>query len=290
MASRQRKTDRRTKPSNSPATTGADHRRSLTVREFEKCLVGIVVDGVARGTGFIVNTGLVITCRHVLISQKKDKKTIAGDIQVRFIVQDTLIERQSNPSIERGTISGGQASGSIVATLERSSEELDLALLKFKLEHHPAEAVVATLDSNLPESGDKLSIRCFYRSKSGGSYKWDPALVEYVASGLHPTNGQQEKFKSSSVTEGYSGAPLFNSRGKVVGIAANINRTDENGRGGEDNYFISSSPIQVFADQYLPRASVHESRDKALRDSIIRVIECSKVTEDLAKSWVKSWI
>lgn len=281
MASKQRKTDRRTKPSNSAATAQADHRASLTVSEFEKCLVGIVVDGIARGTGFIVNAGLVITCRHVLDSQKNAKKTIAGDIQVCFIVQDTLIERQSSPSVGRGTISFGEASGSVVASLEHSSEQLDLALLKFNPEHHPAEAVVATLDSNLPESGAKLSVRCFYRSKSGGGYKWDPAVVDYIAGSFHPDNGQQEKFKSSSVTEGYSGAPLFNSRGKVVGIAANINRTDGNGRGGEDNYFISSNTIRVFAEKYLPRASVHESRDKALRDSIIRVLECSKVTEDL---------
>ena len=281
MDSMRRKTDDRTKQSTSLVTAGTEQPQLLMVDEGEKCLVGIVVDGVARGTGFILNTGLVITCRHVLLSKIKNDTPLSGNIRIRFIIQDTLNGRQKNPSVSEEKASAGEEQDGIVASLQHSCERLDLALLKINSEHHPAGAIVALLASNHLKYGDKLILRCFHRSSSDSCYKWDRADGRYVNQSCHPNNGQQEKFTFSSVTKGYSGAPVFDCSYRVVGIAANINRTDENGRGGEDNYFIGSDIIRDFAEKYLPSASVHESRDKALRDSIIRVIECSKVTEDL---------
>ena len=155
-----------------------------------QCTVRITANG-ARGTGFFVAPGLILTCAHVVERAYPDKGQIFVQIEGHESFSARIEGYCPNPYP-------------------------DLALLSIDYTDHPC----VHLDGNIRPS-DELFIYGYPTSYAGG----DSATVEYEGPSWldEARTFQLLKFKEGQVIEGYSGGPLLNLR--TWGICGVVKRT-----------------------------------------------------------------
>ena len=153
--------------------------------------LGSILDWGANGyaTGFVVGDGLVMTAYHVVSGNLSASKKV----QLGFGAKDELEVK--------AYVNGCRA------TLVRADADADLALLRVcRSQKQPAAPAFETG----PSKDERLLL--IARPNNQKSVKWGTFHGEYQL------RGQQYWSAKLDGRDGYSGSPVFNERGELVGV------------------------------------------------------------------------
>ena len=163
----------------------------------------------AQGSGFIVSpSGFILTSAHVVIDTSTSKTVEARNVYVGFKDRDRI----------RATLVGWDVYD-------------DVALLKVDPSAHPL-APVPLGDSSLVRAGDPVAAM-------GSPFGNEDSITTGVVSAVHRSIASLTSVYKvvdaiqidAPITHGNSGGPLFDARGRVIGINAQI-RTETGGAEG----------------------------------------------------------
>ena len=201
-------------------------KQTLSTEEIYRKSIGSVleictiVDGEEQfGTGIVVsNKGHILTCAHLM------SNTIEDQSKVKNFCDAIVAKNKTNEKI-------------IKTELIFSDNKLDLALLYSEEAKKYPPIEISNIDI---QTGEHI---CAIGNSKGEGL----CVVDGIISDSFRTVGSNNYIViSAPVTSGYSGGPVFNANGCVVGII----------KGGRDgavamNYAISSSCIKSFCKNYL---------------------------------------
>ena len=175
------------------------------------------------GAGFVIDAErkLLVTCRHVVA----DRKTV--DVIFPWVRGGEL---ETDRSAYLGDRVRLRELGLLVsATVLKSSDELDLALLE--LESLPADTCAVTLAARPPEPGEslhvignRLDLDTVWNVTTGPLRAGGRLADGYFWRGKKLAAGAGVLIGQLPTEEGDSGGPVFDSRGEVVGVAAALRR------------------------------------------------------------------
>ena len=169
------------------------------------------------GTGFAISGKHIITCAHVIYDGEKSDGTF------RYLDSNLFVGKDKNFSTN--------------AEVVKISKSFDLAVIKV---NRKAPLSPLKLDKKKPYEG--TSIYAVGNGKGNGI----SVLRGVVSDRRRNVNGRDLILISAPVISGYSGGPVFNNYGLVVGVIT----------GGENdepamNYAIPSDIVYEFAKEYL---------------------------------------
>ena len=179
--------------------------------------ISAIVDGEEQfGTGIVVSpNGHILTCSHI-ISAEKENKTVVKNFCDAIIAKDKTNER-------------------IIKTeVVFSDENLDLAIL---YSEEAKKLPPVTISNEKTKTGERI---CAIGNSKGEGL----CIVDGIVSDSSRTLGDNDYIViSAPVTSGYSGGPVFNTKGNIIGII----------KGGRDgavamNYSIPSKIIYSFLE------------------------------------------
>jgi WD40 repeat protein len=185
-------------------------------------------DGNTAGTGFVVADGLLVTCAHVIPveAQPKDGKP-GADVELVF------------------RTGGQKALARVVPEWFRPDDAEDVAFLRLK---EPLQESVRPLflGSSLGAGGHPF--RTFgFPSASPDEGIWGDGLIlaETLMQGMKVL-----QLKSSEITRGFSGAPVFDTAsGRVVGMVNAIAPQDVYGRLAETAFITPAETLRLICPQ-----------------------------------------
>lgn len=202
---------------------------------LSNCTVRLEAPGGARGTGFFVAPGLILTCAHVVESAMGDAACITAHCDGKPYEVQEIVKILPNPYP-------------------------DLALLQIGLREHS----YVYLDSSvLP--GDGLFAQAAYTS----DHSWgEAATVEYEGKASISSTQWFLKFKRGQILPGYSGAPLLNMRTWGVCGVVKGTRDVTSDQGG------IAIPVEIVFSKLPDLASLYEeahTKDPRWMDACPRV-------------------
>lgn len=181
--------------------------------------INTIVDGDEQfGTGIVISSkGYILTCAH-LIEGKKEDQTI-----VKNFCDAIIAKNKDNEKI-------------IKTELVYCDSSLDLALL---YSEEAKNCSIASISNEITKTGDKI---CAIGNSKGEGL----CIVDGIVSDSSRSIGNNTYMViSAPVTSGYSGGPVFNTKGNLIGII----------KGGRDgavamNYAIPSKIISSFVREH----------------------------------------
>lgn len=213
--------------------------------KFERSIVSIWIDGTAKGTGFVIGRGKVLTCAHVVVDeddQPGSEKCLKKKIEIEFYAVRVNQSPAQATILQRVTIDTNHFS---------PKAEHDIAVLTWDADL-PVEVNPARFSFEEELSNRSIRTRGYpflsrYHSQPGvGTFR---GLTEDDASGEpHWT------LNSKEITGGFSGAPLIDVKTeRVIGMAKAIIRvTDTDFRNMETAIGIRVQTIQEVCKDLLP--------------------------------------
>jgi hypothetical protein len=187
------------------ALKGRGATRPVTARDIAKHFTPAVVliEGEGSGTGFVVGAdGLILTCAHVL--------PLIGEPTVSYQIES----ESGKGEVKRAT-----------ATTWRVDEQNDLALLKIPVSQ-PLRTVQLRTTGDV-ESAEEVTV--IGNPGLGETILTNTVTTGVVSNPRREFDGAQFIQTSAAVNPGNSGGPMFDNRGRVIGVVvakANIEARD----------------------------------------------------------------
>jgi S1-C subfamily serine protease len=170
-------------------------------RRFTPAVV-LIQNGESIASGFIVgNRGYVLTCAHAIPAE--------GRIFVSY------------QSVRRSR----KATRKAIAALIRLDEKRDLALLRFN--PYGTLTSIAISDEKTVEAGEEVTV--IGNPGLGSRVLSNTLTTGVVSSPRREIDGQDYIQTSAAVNRGNSGGPMFDSRGRVIGLVALKARIENTG-------------------------------------------------------------
>jgi S1-C subfamily serine protease len=182
------------------------------------------------GTGFFVTGDLIATCAHVVHESLQEK--------------DKALRIEGGETVEIQLLAGMREGQDFVsATVEgeyfRDKDAEDVAFLRLK---SPLPDGIQPLALATSDGMDERDLRGFAFPKVGRDGLWMTATV------IGPLDrrgaGRRLQLRSSNISPGCSGGPLWNERGHVVGMAvAIVDQEAQTGRHGDTAKAIAAEVL-----------------------------------------------
>ncbi|HYV38739.1 MAG TPA: serine protease [Gemmataceae bacterium] len=186
--------------------------------DFRRSVVRIDVDGKPQGTGFVAGIGLIVTCAHVVADANGQPCK-----KIRIVFHHD----------------GEQCDASVLPSLWRPPEKEDIAFLAYSGEL-PLGISPVSWGHDVGAAGDAC-VTFGYPDVDLVDGLWAHAVVSGPVSGSDGLCLLQ--IRSSEITKGFSGAPLFNQRTRlVIGMVSAITIPDECER-LKETAFIAPSDV-----------------------------------------------
>lgn len=201
-----------------------DHLRCAVVRILDRGL-GVV------GSGFFVASNLVVTCAHVVHEalQENDKALhIAGGEEVYI---QLLVGMPEGQYFVSATVDGEWF---------RDKDAEDIAVLRLTT---PLPGGIQPLALATSQGTEGSDLRGFAFPKAGRDGLWMTATVAGPLDNARP--GRRLQLRSTNISPGCSGGPLWDERGRVVGMAVSI--VDQEAQTGRHNDTAFAITAEVLA-------------------------------------------
>jgi S1-C subfamily serine protease len=175
-----------------PATASPDITPAEIAKRWEPSVV-MIENAEGSATGFFVGkNGYVLTCAHALAG-RTDRLTVRFKLRQG---ESTVQLKDDHP------------------TVIASDEQLDLAVLRIKAPG-TVQAVRLPLTGGAA-MGDRV---CIIGNPGGGGRVLDSTMTEGLVSNPHrDLDGQDYVQTSAAINPGSSGSPLFDTKGRVIGL------------------------------------------------------------------------
>ena len=228
------------------------------MKDIKNCVVGVLVKGELRGTGYLATPGLVITCAHVLT---KGLKPPSKGVSIRF-----------HCSNEEFPVDVSKEWWS-------PSSQDDVAVLKLKPgKSPPATAEAATLGRSVGRKDRECEIFGYPDVANVNGLGGRAKIIEEI----REFNGRKLlQLESRQLTSGYSGSPVLDLKtGEVIGTAVEIAEGDLHGR---LNDVAFATPMEVIA-KIVPElpvdlndqdADAHEKARNRVRTAVSQILSNS---------------
>jgi hypothetical protein len=185
-------------------------------------------DGKTAGAGFVVADGLLVTCAHVIPveAQPKDGKP-GADVELVF------------------RTGGQRALAEVIPEWFRPDDAEDVAFLRLK-DPLPESVRPLPLGSSLGAGGHPFRTFGFpSASPDEGIWGDGQIMAETLIQGMRVI-----QLKSSEITPGFSGTPVFDTTsGRVVGMVNAIAPQDGYGRLGETAFITPAETLRLICPQ-----------------------------------------
>ncbi len=158
------------------------------MKDIKNCVVGIVVDGVLRGTGYLATKELVITCAHVVSAAPKPP---TKGISVRFHFNDEEFPVK------------------VLKDCWSPTGKDDIAVLKLTYQKGkalPADAEIAALGPSAGRKNHECEVFGYPVVANINGLGGAAKIIQYVKD---DTGRELIQLESNQVTCGYSGSPLY---------------------------------------------------------------------------------
>ncbi|MCY2966249.1 MAG: serine protease [Planctomycetota bacterium] len=193
--------------------------------DADACIVCVRVNDIIVGTGFVVGEGRVVTCAHVVCGEGTIRRE--GTISIEFYAVTRAAADAQNKnnagSVAQPTSAAGELPKSprqIVQIDEKHfspKDQADVAVLVWEGKL-PPEVKPARLSFQENLNDRAVKTRGYTRIEPFDSH---PALGVILASTQTKAGFKCWQFRSQEITDGYSGAPLFDSNtGLVLGMVS----------------------------------------------------------------------
>lgn len=231
--------------------------------KLRRAVVRILDRGLAVvGTGFLVAPDLVATCAHVVNQALREK---GNDLHPAG--QEVTI-----------TFGAGKPEELVPAVVEgaffRDEEAEDVALLRLK---RPLPGSVAPLALATSEGTEGRELRGFAFPKAGPGGLYMTATV--VGPLDDPRAGRRIQLRSTNISPGCSGGPLWDERGRVVGMAvAIVDQEAKTGRHGDT--------AKAIAAEVLARVCGELSVERVETRTVAQQLEAPPGAERCTAAWL----
>ena len=211
---------------------------------------GVTTEPASQGTGFWINSNVVVTNSHVVQGAKEIKILVAADA----LFADVIVNDQSN----------------------------DIALLKVRTSNINTHSII--LDRKIPlKLGERVYAIGFPLSSILGT---SPTVSEGIVSKLTGVGDDPREFQlSAPIQSGSSGSPVFDCEGQLVGIVSSTLSTSAVIKSGGSvpqnaNFAIrtiylsgllNGQGIQIQAPSTYSRIDSPEDMAKQFQSSVVRI-------------------
>ena len=234
------------------------------MKEIKNCVVGILVDGILQGTGYLATRELVITSAHVLTDSPKPP---AKGISVRF------------------HCNGEEFPVKVLSDRWSPTEKDDIAVLKVVVKKGktlPAGAEVATLGRSAGRKNRECEVFGYPDVANINGLGGHAKIIQYVKD---DAGRELIQLESSQVTSGYSGSPLYDPVtheviGTIVEIAEQALARYSPDLHGRLDKLAFATPIEAIkkvvpdlpVDTNDSEALTHESVRKRIREEVLKIL------------------
>ncbi|MEI7698969.1 MAG: serine protease, partial [Planctomycetia bacterium] len=231
---------------------------------YERCVVRIWIDGKVEGTGFVIGPGTVLTCAHVVHDTDKPLEGHKS-ISIEFYGVHPGLTSEGSPALQSVKIDPGHFS---------PGDQHDIAILTWEGEL-PAGVTVAEFSFDEQLAGRKVRTRGFPQL---GEFDSQPGTGTIQGTTTHsPTSGEHWALNSAEITNGFSGAPIFDENsGCVVAMARSVIAPDTYWRNKTTAIGIKVQTIKsVCKDLIRPVVS---NRVEKLKELVIKILQDEEPT------------
>jgi hypothetical protein len=276
------------------------------LKDFERSLVQVLVNGLASGTGVVLAPGWVLTCLHVLVPKSErdrdcspmEKIDRGASFSIRFVavsrrasesrLSEDAEQRTAFESPSQSVVPDPSLQPVSVHTDNLTDGKVDLVLLRW--------------DGTLPE-GVKAAVFSYAPDQTGRTFHCrgfpdEGRLTELLAPGKVTGSVEYDdhphwQLDSKDIRGGLSGAPLYEEEsGKVIGLVRATVRPSADWRNLTTAHGIPNECIRNFLRSVPDLASLldqdqaHAEAESRLDDELKKVLDGDAVfTQQLATSF-----